>query len=135
MNQTLTSDTTTKTTKPLDLARYASALVGAVVLNLIALRVGDAAGATLEINAPEAINAPTVAAFTAGIMLVAGTGYWFLARRWTSIQRWAPWAGLGFATATAVMPFAASPDTKTGATLASMHLVTGIAWLAGTVRR
>ena len=26
-------------------------------------------------------------------------------------------------------------DTKTGATLASMHLVTGIAWLAGTVRR
>jgi hypothetical protein len=123
------------TSTPFDLRRYAAAAVGAVVLNLVALWIGDAAGATLEIDAPEAINAPTVIAFTLAIMVVAGAGYRFLARRRPSIQHWAPWAGLAFAIVTAVMPFAPSPDTKTGVTLASMHLITGAAWLVGTRHR
>jgi|MGYP001005658821 hypothetical protein len=118
-----------------DLTRYAIVIAGGVVLNLVALWIGDTAGATLEINAPESINAPTVAVFTAGIMIVAGAGYWFLTRKWPSITKWAPWAGFGFAIVTAVMPFAASPDATTATTLAAMHVITGLAWLGGTLQR
>jgi hypothetical protein len=130
-----TSTTSTASNATIDLRRYGVAIVAATVLNLIVLAIGSAAGATLEINAPESINAPTVAAFTVGIMVIAGAALWALSRRRPSVLGWAPRAGLVFAVVTAVMPFLASPDRKTGVTLAAMHLITGLAWLIGLTRR
>jgi len=107
--------------------RFFSATAVALVLNLLAMWVGSAAGASLETSAPEPINAIVVAIVTVVPLLLAGVVVWFLAQRFP-IQRLAAWAGLVFALVSSAGSFLASADTMTAFTLAAMHFITGFAW-------
>lgn len=101
--------------------------VVAVVLNLLALWIGAAAGASLITNAPEPINAISVVVATALPLLLMGALVWWLVPRF-ALRRLAGWSGLIFAIASSAGSFAFSADTTTAFTLASMHFITGFAW-------
>lgn len=108
--------------------RLALAAGGAAVGNLIALWVGTLAGATWETSAPEPINAIVVIAATLVPMLVGGAIALAIIKRKPGFQPWAAWGGLVFALISLPMPFLAATDTTTGAGLAAMHVITGLAW-------
>jgi hypothetical protein len=112
--------------KPLRLV-IAGAL--ALALNLAALAIGHLAGASLKVSAPEAIDWVSVTATTLGTMLVGGAISWLLIRKWPRARGWAAWGGLIFGLATMPMSFIAAADLATGCTLASMHVITSLAWL------
>ena len=99
----------------------------AAVLNLLALWLGTAAGASLITNAPEPINAISVIVATVLPLLLMGALVWWLAPRF-ALRRLAGWAGLIFAIASSAGSFAFSADTTTALTLGSMHFITGFAW-------
>lgn len=101
--------------------------VGAAVLNLAAMWIGLNAGASLKTAAPEPINAFVVVMMTIVPLGIAGVIVWLLARRF-NIRQTAAWAGLIFAIVTSAGSFLASADTQTALTLASMHVITGLAW-------
>jgi len=109
---------------PLRILGLTAAAVG---LNLVALWIGAAAGASLQVAAPEPINAMTVVIMTAAPLLLAGAVVWLLARRFP-VRRLAGWVGLIFALVTSAGSFLASADVATALTLMSMHVVAGLAW-------
>jgi hypothetical protein len=113
---------------PINTGRVAVVTAAALALNLIALWIGGASGASLETNAPEPINALTVTITTLVVLIGGSTALGPISRRWSNVRNWAPTAGLAVGAVTMVMPFFAADDAKTGATLAAMHLITGLAW-------
>ncbi|NTW39818.1 MAG: hypothetical protein HGA44_07990 [Cellulomonadaceae bacterium] len=129
-----TTETFTSTTPSTDgritAARVAIATGVALVLNLVVLWIGSASGATLEVEAPEPINALTVAISTVLPMALGAYVVARITRRRPGFQRFAAWAGAVAALLTAAMPFVASSDVKTATTLACMHVVVGLAWFA-----
>lgn len=132
----MSSTTDTPRTSPLagtrrvSPVRVAVATGAGLVLNLVALWIGSANGATLEIDAPEPINALTVAISTVLPMALGAYVVALVARRKPAFQALAAWLGAGFAVLTAAMPFVASDDVATSITLAVMHVVVGFAWFA-----
>ncbi|GAA4736816.1 DUF6069 family protein [Phytohabitans rumicis] len=118
-----------------ELVRIGAATAAAVVVNLLILWAGSAAGASLEIDAPYDLNAAAVALSTAMPMLAASALVVLLARRYPAARRWFAWAGAAFALLTAAMPFTVAEDTATAVTLALMHLVAGTAWLTAIMPR
>ncbi len=107
--------------------RIAAMTVVAVVLNLLALWIGAAAGASLITNTPEPINAVAVVVATALPLLLMGALLWWLTGRFV-LRRIAGWVGLIFAIASSAGALAFSADTATALTLTSMHFITGFAW-------
>jgi hypothetical protein len=101
--------------------------VAALVLNLLVLWIGAAAGASLVTSAPEPINAFSVAAATVAPLLLMGAVVYILAQRF-SIRRLAGWAGLIFAIVSSAGSIMFSADTATALTLTAMHVITGFAW-------
>lgn len=127
-----------ETTRPVTVSeplRIGAAITAAVVVNVLILWAGSAAGASLEIDAPYDLNAAAVALSTAVPMLAGSALVLFLARRYPAVRRWFAWGGAAFALGTAAMPFTVAQDTATGVTLALMHLVAGAAWLAAIAPR
>jgi hypothetical protein len=99
----------------------------ALILNLSALWIGAAIGASLITSAPEPINAISVTVATVAPLLLMGAVVWGLTRRYP-LRRLAGWVGLIFALVSSIGSFAFSVDTATALTLAAMHFVTGLAW-------
>jgi hypothetical protein len=87
----------------------------------------------------------TVLTATVLPLALAGAVTWLLARRSRKVRTvlawaWAwAWAGLAVAIATMPVPVLFAPQPATGWTLATMHLIAGLAWLGsmtiGTRRR
>lgn len=112
-----------------------AATATAVVVNLLVLWAGSAAGASLEIDAPYDLNAAAVAFSTAVPMLVGGALAFLLTRRYPDLRTWLALGGIAFALASAAMPFVVAADTATAVTLALMHVVVGSAWFAAITPR
>ncbi|MFC5747296.1 DUF6069 family protein [Actinomadura rugatobispora] len=130
MSHTRTSAARTTARRPLQPARVLAATAAALVIDLLLLWIGTAAGASLDIEAPYDLNAAMVALGTVVPMLAGAAIVWLLARWFPAFPRWAAWAGPAVALVSAAMPFAVSADAATALALAAMHLVVGIAWPA-----
>jgi hypothetical protein len=127
---------TAKRGTPSDLVRIGAATAAAVVANLIILWAGDAAGASLKIDAPYDLNAAAVIISTAVPLLAASAVVvYLLAPRFPAARRRLAWAGAIFALVTAAMPFTVAEDTATAVTLALMHITAGAAWLVAVAPR
>ena len=127
MNSTVDSTQARKDAIEVEPLRIIIMTAVALGLNLLALWIGTAAGASLVISAPEPINAITVAVATAVPLLVMGAVVRVLARRFP-LRRLAGWVGLIFAIASSVGSFIAAADTMTALMLATMHFIAGFAW-------
>ncbi|MEI7742658.1 MAG: DUF6069 family protein [Chloroflexota bacterium] len=110
------------------LPRVAAAAGVALVLNLAAFVAGSTAGATWDAGLPVAINPVMVSMASLVPVALAGAATWYVAARRTGFQRAAAWVGLVFGVITAPAPFVMSGDLPTAAGLASMHVITAIAW-------
>lgn len=119
---------TSATTSQVSFLRLLVATAVAVVLNLAALVLGGLSGATWQTSAPESINALTVAVTTVVPLLGAGSVTWLIGCQRPGLVRWAAWGGLIFGLALLPMPFVASDDLATAVSLASMHVITTVAW-------
>jgi len=129
-----TTDKPTTTNAHLSPRRVAIAALVAVVVNLAVYAIGDVAGATWEANGQEVawfmVISATLIPFAIGGLLT-----WALARNWAPATRWMAWIGLAFAVVSLPMPFVASSDMATSVTLASMHVLAGIAWFVAVFPR
>lgn len=112
----------------LDFPRLLAVALVAAVANLISYALGSMAGATWTTSAPEAIDPITIAVFTVAPLLLAGVVVRFASRRRPGVVNAAAWAGLAFGFLGTPMPFLASSDVVTAVSLASMHVIAGIAW-------
>ncbi|MFD4421656.1 DUF6069 family protein [Agromyces sp. NPDC058484] len=111
----------------------------AVVLDLIVLWIASAGGASLIVTPPGApgsiqVDAVAVTLTVVVPMVVVGAGVWLLTRRWPAIRLWAAWAGLAFGVLSAALPLTVEADLGTKLALASMHVITGVAWFVALVR-
>lgn len=119
-----------------DPLRIGLATVAAVIVNVLILLIGDAAGASLEIDAPYDLNAFAVILSTAVPLLAASAVVvYVLVPRYPAAHRWLAWGGAAFALLTAAMPFTVAEDTGTAVTLALMHVAAGAAWLVAVAPR
>ena len=107
--------------------RILGAAAAALVLNILALSIGSAAGASMKVSAPQSINMISVGVATVVPLLLAGAVVWFLAR-FFALRRLIAWVGLIFALLSSAGSFMAAADTTTALALASMHFITGFAW-------
>jgi hypothetical protein len=116
-----------RTSNPLP--RRLSAWTGAaLLLNLVIFAIGNAAGATWEVDAPVTIGPVPVAATTVLAMGLGGLVVIAITRRNERFRFIAARAGLIFAIVSAPSPFLVSSDPTSSVALASMHVVTGVAW-------
>ncbi|WP_112134286.1 DUF6069 family protein [Glycomyces dulcitolivorans] len=134
MSTSTTSLDSTAAPTALRLPRLLAAAGAAAALNLVALGIGSAADASMIVNDPTPTEVGVAATLgaTLGPLLVAGLVLWLIAKRSPRIRVWAGWAGAVLAFATVASPFFAADDLTTAFTLASMHIVGGLAWLAAT---
>lgn len=138
------SATSASTSTGIRQAATDAARVGAVVLaasavaNLLALVVGQLAGADMRVTNPAGqtteVGVVTVLLMTAGPLLL-GTAALAVATRWGS-RGWTAlaWTGLALGLVTVAMPLSVEASADTRLTLASMHVVVGAVWF-GFVRR
>lgn len=112
---------------PFTFTRLLPAIGVAVVLNLAVYAIGSAAGATWIANG-QTVGWILVILSTAVSMAIGGGITYLLARRWSKAPSAMAWIGLAFGLVTAPSPLFASENTTTGWALASMHVVTGLAW-------
>ncbi|MCA0294821.1 MAG: DUF6069 family protein [Actinobacteria bacterium] len=127
---TTTVDTARPTTPSTQLVRRLPiAAAAALALNLIVYLAGSLAGASWLVTTPQVIGVGMVTIGTLVPFVLAGAGVWALSRRWPQGPRWASWAGLAFGVLTLPMSLIAATDPTTGISLASMHVITGVAWL------
>ena len=88
----------------------------------------DRTAVTARVSGKGTFTALTVTITTLVVLIGGSTALGPISRRWSNVRNWAPTAGLAVGAVTMVMPFFAADDAKTGATLAAMHLITGLAW-------
>ncbi|SDI09105.1 hypothetical protein SAMN05192558_101670 [Actinokineospora alba] len=115
------------------------ATIAAGLGNLLALVIGRLAGADMSVLQPGATEAieigvvivalGTVVPFALGTATLALTTRWGR-RGWTAVA----WLGLAVGLLTTVSPFTVEASTSTSATLAAMHVVSGVVWFV-LVRR
>jgi hypothetical protein len=117
--------------------RLVISAVIAAAINLIIYAIGKAANASMTIasGAYSSINAVMVAAFTLVPILLAGFVTYLIARRRPAFRGWARWLGVGLAVLSIPSPLVLANDTRTGLTLAAMHIVAGTAWLIASAPR
>ncbi|WP_045746877.1 DUF6069 family protein [Actinoplanes rectilineatus] len=119
-----------------DPLRIGVATVAAVVANLAIFWIADAAGASLEIDAPYDLTAFAVILSTAvPLLLASAVVLYVLVPRFPAAHRWLAWGGAAFALVTAAMPFTVAEDTGTAVALALMHVAVGAAWLFAVAPR
>ncbi len=110
-----------------------TAAVAAIVVNLVVLFIGRAAGATL-VAAGQPVGVAQVIIAT-GVTFALGTGLlWLVARRRPGGVQLLAWIGLGLGAVSTIAPLTMATDLTAGLTLAAMHLAAGIAWFVA-VRR
>ena len=120
-------------TRALAARAAAAAAAAAVLINLLVHAIGRAAGAELEVtqpgaDGPMAIGPGNVLLMTVLPILLGGI-ILAVAIRWGG-RAWnvLSWTGLFVGVLTIVMPFTVTATTATRVTLATMHLITGVAW-------
>lgn len=99
-------------------------------LNVLVLRIGASAGASLSVVAPSPIQSRTVVLVTVVVMVGAAAPVWFEVPRHPKVALWSAWGGLTIALVTALLPLGEADDAATGITLAIMHVITGVTWFA-----
>lgn len=134
MTTTQPVQTTAPVTSPVSVKRIGLAALAALVVNLIVYAVASAAGATWLANGQTVAWFMVVLASVIPIAIGAGITV-LLARRWTAAPRVMAWVGLAFALVTVPMPFLQSSDSTTSFALASMHVITGVAWFVAVLPR
>lgn len=116
------------TTPAVNVPRLGVAVAIALVADLIAYALGNAAGATWRAGQPYTIGVGMVAAATI-IAPVVGGAVTALAARWKpAAPTFLAWAGLIFAVVGSPMGYIGGQDLPTGLALGSMHVIVGIAW-------
>ncbi|HNE90015.1 MAG TPA: DUF6069 family protein [Actinomycetota bacterium] len=130
----LTTDQPAAADTVLSPRRIGIAAVVAVLVNVAVYAIGDVAGATWQANGQEVAWFMVISA-TLIPFAIGGLITWALARKWMSAPRWMAWIGLVFAVVSLPMPFFASGDSTTALTLATMHVVAGIAWFVSVFPR
>lgn len=114
----------------------ASAVTAAA--NTIVFLIASVAGASMSVaiqGTSLAITLPVVLITTILPIALAGAIAWLLTRRWPRLRVGLGWAGLVFALVTTPVPLASAPDPAVGWSLAVMHAIAGIAWLAALTIR
>ena len=106
----------------------------AAALNLGVYGVGKLLGASFVVNGGVTMEIPWfLAALATFIPLVlAGLVVQQIAKRFSSFQRFASWAGLAFAFLSIGTVFAASQQVATILALGLMHAIAGVAWFWST---
>lgn len=110
------------------------AAAAAAVVDLAILGVGTAADATFVVDdggKPHEVVAGDVAFMSAVPLLVAFAAVALVARWWPPVVRVAQVVGGGIALFSALGPLNADTDGGTGVSLALMHVVVGVALVAG----
>lgn len=110
------------------------AAAAATVVNLVILALGTAADATFVVDdsgKPHEVVAGDVVFSSAVPLLVAFAVVAIVARWWASVVRVAQVVGGGVALFSALGPLSADTDGGTALALALMHVVVGVALVAG----
>ncbi len=120
-------------TRALAARAAAIAAAAAVLINLLVYAVGRAAGAELEVTQPRAdgpmaIGPDNILLVTVLPILLGGIILAVATRRGARAWIVLGWTGLLVGVLTIVMPFTVIATTATRVTLATMHLITGVAW-------
>ncbi|MGC3953158.1 MAG: DUF6069 family protein [Propionicimonas sp.] len=110
------------------------AAVAAVVVNVVVLFIGQAAGAALVAGGQPVGVVQVIIATLVTFALGAGL-LWLVARRRPDGVRLLAWIGLGLGVVSVIAPLTMAAGLATGLTLAPMHLVAGIAWFVAVSRR
>ncbi|MER5756543.1 DUF6069 family protein [Streptomyces sp. NPDC002088] len=119
----------------LPLAGIAVATIAAVLLDVIAYWIADAAGASMKIDSPYDLSVGVVIMASAVPLLIGSAVINRLGRLRPVLARRLAWAGLAVAIVSSVSPFAMADDTATALMLTAMHLIVGAAWAAITLVR
>lgn len=93
--------------------------------NLLAYAIGSSANASWEVGQPQPVGLAAVAVSSI-VPLLIGTAIF---NRAPKLQTKLPLAGFVFALISAPGGYIASGEVATGVALASMHIITGLAWL------
>ncbi len=104
------------------------------VVNTALLGIGHLLSADMLVAPTAAEDATEVGLGSVLLMSTAptvagGLALWLAARRGERARRAVGWLGLAIGVATLPMPIAVTASAGTSATLASMHLAAGLAWL------
>lgn len=125
--------TDTTPTRPVTLA-VPTAAMAAVLVNIVVLLIGQAAGASLVAGGQPVgfvqVIVATLAAFAVGALVL-----WLVARRHAERARVLAWVGLVAAVLSTAAPLTMAAELTTGITLAVMHVATGVAWFIAAGRR
>lgn len=134
MTMTRLAQPTATASAPIKMKRMALAALVALVLNLVAYAVASAADATWFAN--NMTIGWYMVVFATLIPMAVGAGVIILlARKWATAPRAMAWTGLAFALVSLPGPFLLSSDAPTSFALASMHVITGVAWFVAVLPR
>ena len=109
-----------------------AAAVGAVA-NMIVFLTGTRAGADMAVvtaGTQITVALPSVLIATTVPLALAGVATWFLTRWKAQLRIVLAWGGLAVAIATILVPLTSAPQTATGWTLGTMHIIAGLTWCA-----
>ena len=115
--------------------RYFVFVGGAAALNVVLFLIGQAAGATYDVNAQTNVNLGLVIGMTIAQLAVGFLIAWLAARFAPKTLTALVWVGLAFAILTSPGGWVASQDAATGVTLALMHATGAAAWVFGVKKK
>ena len=125
--------TTANTASGIGLRKFSLWVLIAGLANVAVFLAGQAAGASMTVNALE-INVAMALFATVALLAIAGLVTSLISRRHPGFLGTARWLGLVFGLVTAGMPLYASADVTTGVSLALMHVFAGLSWYLGIKR-
>lgn len=111
--------------------RYFSFVAAAAAINVVVFLIGQAAGATYDVNAPSPVNigiviGMTIAQLAVGYLIALATAR-FAPKLFAALI----WVGAGFAILSAPGGWFMSGDAATGVALGLMHVTGAVAWFFG----
>jgi len=123
-------------TQSLNVRKFAVYASIAAIINSIIYLIAKGSDATMIVNQSGAqkIALPMVLASTLFGLVVTALIASRIGKKSQGFLAKSPVIGLVFGIVTAAAPFAASDDSKTAMTLASMHVVAGVTWYLGAKR-
>ncbi len=121
-------------TQSLNVRKFAGFAFVAAIVNSIIFLIAKGAEATMIVNqgGAQEIALPMVLASTLFGLVVAAVIANQIGKKSQGFISKSPMIGLVFGVVTAATPFAASDDSKTALSLASMHIVAGVTWYLGS---
>ena len=111
--------------------RYFAFVGAAAAVNIALFLIGQAAGATYDVNAQTNVNLGIVIGMTIAQLSVGFLFAWLTARFAPKTFGSLIWVGVGFAIITSPGGWIASQDVATGIVLGLMHFTGAAAWFLG----